>query len=546
MNLLDDQLYRLRHLYSCREEGSGRAIAMHLRQEQELLARHFIEKPTVPAYVIKSRRLGISTFVGTFQSDCAVFEQSFHGQLIDQTQEDATKKMIEIIRFAIDNLEEEIRANLYFAKRNDGELRIRLRAQDETLQHLNETESEDSVIYATGGKGRGGDCSFLHVSEWGPIAALDPARSQEIRTGAFPAARRGRRVVETTWYGGRSGELWDLIKPVMDHDPNAEGEIFFFPWHGDPQAVKTTGMSVPEIEAYFKELAEKLGRKFSREQKLWYTAKKLEQGMWIKREYPSTLGEALSVPMAGAIYAELMDNLRERKRVADFTADQDLPGYAFCDVGISDYLCSWVFQFAGRDILAPDYLTAVGENAAHLVKWLRTMERKHGIAIAKLFVPHDADRRAPGTGNTYVDDLVKADWPRKDIIVVPRTPDIWLGINRARKLLPRLFFHSTNCGTQVKTVTETLPSGIECLDYYHKKVVSSEGQGVVYEEPVHDIYSHGADAFRTFAEAERQGLLEGSSETAREERKRDITVYRGPTAESYAGGPQKRRFNVIR
>jgi hypothetical protein len=533
----ESQLSRLRSLYRCREEGTGRALSMILRQEQEILAQHLINKPAVPAYVIKSRRLGISTFIGTMMADCAAFEDAFHGQLIDQTQDDATKKMVEIHRFAIDNLPPECLKELIFPKRNDGELRMR---------HQEESESCDSVIYATGGKGRGGDCSFLHVSEWGPIAAMDPARSQEIRTGAFPAARKGRRVVETTWYGGRSGELWDLIKPIIDGNPNAEGEIFFFPWHGDPQAIKTTGLLLPEIEEYFNELTDKLGRKFSQEQKLWYTAKKIEQGIWIKREYPSTLGEALSVPMAGAIYAELMDDLRQKKRIQELTADRELPGYAFLDVGISDYLCGWLLQLAGRDILAPDYVTAAGENAAFAVAWLRQMERKHRIVILKLFVPHDADKRAPGTGRTYVDDVVTAGWPRKDIVVVPRTPDIWLGINALRGLLPRFFFHATNCGTQVKTINETIPSGIECLDYYHKKLSSGEGQGVVYEEPVHDQYSHGADALRTFAEAHRQGLLEGSSHTASEERRKPIKVLRGPGPESYSGGPRKRQFNVIR
>src|SRR6185436_14384705 len=101
---LEDQRWRLRNLYNCREEGTGRALPFNLRAEQEILLTHFIEQPLVPAYVIKSRRLGISTFVDNFMADCAAFRQAFHGFLIDQKQEDASRKMVEIVRFALDSL----------------------------------------------------------------------------------------------------------------------------------------------------------------------------------------------------------------------------------------------------------------------------------------------------------------------------------------------------------------------------------------------------------------------------------------------------------
>src|SRR5574343_1119418 len=180
---LDDRLWRLRNLYSCREEGTGRALPFVPRPEQEEVFRHLVENPNVPAFIIKSRRLGMSTGLGVFQADGAVFSRGWRGVLIDQTQADATKKMVEQIRFAVDSLPPEILARYRFDKRNDGELRVRLAGV--------ESEGEDSVVFATTGN-RGGDCTMLHVSEWGPIAAMDPARSLEIRTGAFPSARLGR------------------------------------------------------------------------------------------------------------------------------------------------------------------------------------------------------------------------------------------------------------------------------------------------------------------------------------------------------------------
>src|SRR6202142_3969546 len=249
---LANPLWRLDNLYSCRLEGEGRRIPLLLRPEQRAIATHLLSKPETPLYIIKSRRLGVSTLVDTFMADCSLFTRGFRGFIIDMPQADATKKMVEIVRFAVDSVDPLILSRYQFDKRNDSELRLRL---------LNENESQNRVIFATIG-GRGGDCSMLHVSEWGPIAALDPKRSQEIRTGAFPAARKGRRVVETTWYGGKSGDLWELVKPIMDGDPNAEGEIMFFPWHSDPQAMRFAGSITPEVEDYFMALSGRLPKAF--------------------------------------------------------------------------------------------------------------------------------------------------------------------------------------------------------------------------------------------------------------------------------------------
>lgn len=526
-------MWRLSNLYSCRLEGVGTAIPFKPRPEQTVLLTHLISKPHVPVYVIKSRRLGVSTAIDTFQADQAVFREGWRGFIIDQTQDDATKKMVEIVRFAVDSLPSEILSRFTFDKRNDSELRLRRTGRE---------ESKDSVIFATVG-GRGGDCSMLHVSEWGPISATDPVRSNEIRTGAFPAARRGRRVVETTWYGGKSGDLWELVKPIMDQDPNAEGIIYFFPWHSDPQAIRFEGQIGPELEDYFKTLAGRVGKTFSREQKLWYASKRLEQGMFVKREYPSTLDEALSVPMAGTIYGDLIDQLREKRHISDFPAEPDFPAFTFWDIGMSDCGCVWLVQFVGRDILLLDYVSRTGKNVAFYVGWIRAKEREHKISVQQNFMPHDADHRSKGTGRTYVQDATDAGLTH--IRVVHVTPDIWLGINELRGLLPRCFIHSINCTQVHSDHDDTIPSGLDCLENYHKKEETSGG--IIREEPVHDMYCHGADALRTMSEAHRLGMIPGTSLTAKENRSIPNKVLRGPGPQSYSikqGKPFK--ANVLR
>lgn len=541
---LGNQGWRIRNLFKCRREGDGIAIPFRLRPEQEIVVTHLMTQPRVPMYIIKSRRLGISTLIDTYMSErCLFAPMGFRGLIIDQSKDDAVKKMVEIVRFAIRNLPPEILAHYTIDKENDSELRLRLTAHDQT---------KDSAIFATI-SGRGGDCSFLHVSEMGPIAATDPARAREIRTGAFPAARRGSRVVETTWYGGKTGDLWDMVKPVLDGNVNAEGVIHFFPWHGDPQAIRLEGMVTQEIEEYFKTITEKIGKTFSEEQKKWYAAKKLEQGMWVKREFPSTLEEALSVPLAGTIYGDLLDDLRAKRRVHDFPAEHSVCGFTFWDIGFSDFGCIWLLQLVGRDILALDYYSGEGQVAGHYAKVVKKWEEVHDIAILKHYLPHDADTRERSSGKSYKDALITAGLNAKDLVVVERTPDIWLGINELRTLLPRFYIHSTNCsrkffkaGATKSDGTETIPSGIDCLEYYHKREGSNNG--IVYDEPVHDQYSHGGSALRTFAEAFRLGRIDGTSFVAREKRTQPVRVLRGAGPESYNGmnGLVRRGPNVIR
>ena len=53
----------------------------------------------------------------------------------------------------------------------------------------------------------------------------------------------------------------------------------------------------------------------------WYQRKRDELGVFILREYPSTLEECFQSPVEGAIYAELIERLR-----ADRGRDQTVEG----------------------------------------------------------------------------------------------------------------------------------------------------------------------------------------------------------------------------
>jgi hypothetical protein len=484
MKELSDPRWRLSNLYSIKEEETGKRIPFEPRPEQTEVIDHLLDRPNEPLYIIKSRRLGMSTTIGLFMADQAAFNAGFKGSLLDQTQSDAHRKMADIMRFGINSLPELLLNTLTFPKKNDGEL---------TLLTKGEPETSTSTIYA-GMNARGGTTSMLWISEWGPIAATDFSRSREIRTGALPSARLGRRVIETTWYGGKGGDLWELIKPILENDPNAEGRVMFFPWHSDPSCVRIGGAVTPEVEEYFRDLGDRLGKSFEPEQKRWYVARRLEQGIFVKREYPSTLEEAMSAPVEGAIYGNAVTSLRDRGRVGPSEVDHSALVHTFWDLGSPENTIVWYAQFVADEVRLVDIDYGFDGD---LVQRIAHMLAK-GYPLGTHYLPHDA-AATKTSGRSFQAELRDSGLPNTRII--PRTQSIWIGINRLLQMFPRLAFR-----------TPATDQGLEALENYHTRPTN---QGAIsMDEPVHDWSSHAADALRGLAEATMHGLVEGGSRAA--------------------------------
>lgn len=484
IQLINKPLRRLKELYWIKTEDEGRSVPFRPRDEQWQVIRSLVQEPNIPLYIIKSRRLGMSTAIGLTMADAALWNVGMQASLVDQTEAAAERKMAEIIRYGVYSVPPEFVQHLNFKKENDGELQILVKGED---------AGKGSRIFA-GKSARGGTNNFLWISEWGPIAALDPKRSREIRTGALPSARRGRRVVETTWYGGKGGDLWELIKPILERDPNAAGRVLFFPWHGDPACVKLTGHVDGQLEEYFRELGEKTGSTFTQEQKRWYAATKLEQGIFVKREYPSTLEEAMTAPVEGSIYGAEVTELQAKGAIGPLNVDKSALVHTFWDLGSPQNTVTWYLQMVADDVrvIDVDFSTKDAPQDFTLVERVAHMLAK-GYPFGYHFFPHDA-MQTDRTGRTVMTELAKCGL--KNVRVVPRTHDIWVGINRLKQIFPRLRFRLPQC-----------EHALDALQNYHTRTQST---GTLMDEPVHDWSSHAADALRTFAEAEMAGMIKVS------------------------------------
>jgi hypothetical protein len=326
------------------------------------------------------------------------------------------------------------------------------------------------------------------------IQADDPRRSEEILTGAIPSAEHGRIIVETTWKGGRGGHLWEIVKTALE-TPEADKtdkdwRIVFFPWWKDPTYCVEGDVATinPAIATYLDDMERTTGHTFSPQQRLWYDRQQRQLGLFIFREFPTTLDECFKSPVEGALYAGELDKLRASGAISAFKTDNSTLVHTAWDLGSPVNTVVWYFQvIRGNEIRVIDCdmdldLTPV-QRVAHM--------QAKGYPLGHHFLPHDA---AATRTSGKADAQVYTEAGLANVRVLPRTHDIWIGINACLQMFPRFSFRLPAC-----------ERGLDALANYAYK--RSSATGIVVNEPVHNWASHAADALRMIAEAEMAGML---------------------------------------
>jgi len=490
---LGDKLWRLQNLYSIKRADTGKVVPFTPRREQ-MAIYEALAAGARKIIILKARRLGMSTAIDVYAADEVIFSEGKQISIVDRKQDDATKKLNGICKVAFDSLPEILREKVKVVRDNDS-----------TWELVSRTGDASSAIYA-GMNARGGTNQLLHISEWGVIQADDAKRSEEILTGALPSAEHGVTIVETTWKGGRGGHLWELVKEALETPQDQrtlnDWHLFFFPWWKDPTYTEAGRVEAiaPEVAQYLDAKEKETGHRFTEGQRCWYARRRKTLGLFIFREFPTTIDECFQSPIEGAIYADLIDRLRGQAAIRPGAVDGSALVHTFWDLGSPVNTVTWYAQLVGGEIRIIDCdmdldLTPVERAARMLAK---------GYNYGWHYLPHDA-RATEKSGRTFQGELASAGI--RNTRVLPRTHDVWVGINRLRQLMPRMTFRVPDCN-----------AGLEALTNYHTRRES--GTGVAHDEPVHDWSSHAADALRMLAEAEMNGLLEGGSDTVRKARQR--------------------------
>lgn len=182
----------------------------------------------------------------------------------------------------------------------------------------------------------------------------------------------------------------------------------------------------------------------------------------------------------GAIYTPEMTALIGSQRVNHFPPDPLLQVHTVWDLGFNDS-CAIIFvQRHLSELRLVDYLEA---NQRTLAQYVTELD-KRGYRYGTDFLPWDgADSKYKLTGDGTAPESILRKMGRR-VQIVPQI-DVELGIKKARLIFPRCYFDRD------KTLRLR-----ECLKRYRRSIPTSTNEPT---NPMHDEFSHGADAFRYLA-----------------------------------------------
>ena len=201
----------------------------------------------------------------------------------------------------------------------------------------------------------------------------------------------------------------------------------------------------------------------------------------MKPEEYAHIWEGKCKPAAeGAIYFDQM--AKAESRIKEVPQDATLKTHAVWDLGFNDSMAIILCQRLASEIRIVHYIEGQQRTLADYSAELKALRLDNQpINWGKCYLPHDGFQERHQTGKSDAAVLRGLGWKVEKVV----SKDVESGINRAREVFPRVWFHKDRAARLV-----------ECLKRYRRHVSSTTGEP---GRPVHDEFSHGADAFRYMA-----------------------------------------------
>ena len=458
--------------------------------------RRFIKRLWHRNLILKARQLGFTTLICVLWLDHALFNPDQRCGIIAQDRDAAKILFRDKVKFAYDNLPEELRERFPLAANNADEL---------VFGHNN-----SSIRVAT--SMRSGTLHRLHISEFGKICAIYPAKAKEVMTGSIPSVpTNGILVIEST-AEGREGDFADLCDKAekhhlskLPHTPK-DYRFHFYAWWQEPgyRLERGTVDISHKWHEYFDGIEQTMDCKIDNEQRAWYVATigadftGREERMW--QEYPSTPAEAFQVSTEGNYYAKDMIALRKRGGIC-LVPVLDMPVNTFWDIGNSDGCAVWFHQELRGEDRFVGYYEAHNEDLRHYVAELN----KRGHVWGTMFLPHDAAHKRLSDFNRSTKQMLQDLMPGVKFMVLPVISELQTGIFQTRKHLKTAWFDMAAC-----------EDGIKRIDGYRKKWNATDARFSDTPDKANGC-SEGADALRQWAQAKELGWLNDVSAAPNEQ-----------------------------
>lgn len=452
--------------------------------------------------ILKARQLGFTTLCCLIYLDACLFNPNTRAGVIAHRLDDAKVIFRDKIKYPYDCLPDALKERL--ASTQDSA---------DTLTLANNSSIRVSTSM------RSGTLQYLHISEFGKICAQFPEKAQEIVTGALNAVAPGQFVVIESTAEGQEGAFYQMTQQAIDLKASGKPltemdyKFHFFPWFLDAAYRQPAELVTitEEDNRYFDRLVAN-GINLTDEQKAWYVKKEATLGGDMKREFPSTPGEAFEQALEGAYFSVEMANAAKAGRIGSFPVDPSYPVNTFWDLGRNDLNTIWLHQYIKGHHRFVSYYENSGEWIGHYVQWLNTWAATNGVQFGEHYLPHDGDRQDLFIENGRIDVMAKLNFRPK---IVQRAQSEIQQINQARPIFHRCQFDEVGCSV-----------GIKRLKAFRKEW--DDLRGVWKDKSRHDINSHGAKGFLTFTAS---GFREDEVTVAAKQRDRHRDRYYRPASE---------------
>ena len=462
---LSDPLWRLNNLYWI-TDAEGKRVKFQLNWVQTQLYNHlwFLN------IILKSRQLGITTFICLYFLDICLFHSNIRAGIIAHNREDAEAFFNDKIKFAYDNLPEDVKEAVTADTSNARELAF----------------SNNSII-RVGTSLRSSTLQYLHVSEFGKICKDFPEKAREIVNGSFNTVKVGQFIFIESTAEGKEGDFYKYCQEAQDKIGQTisklEFRFHFFAWWQDPgNTIEAKGVVIPsEISDYIRTL-QQAGIELSAGQQAWYALKWKQLGEDMKKEHPSSPDEAFESAIQGSYYLTQLRKIQQEHRICRLPLESGFSVDTWWDLGMDDNMTIWFTQTIGREIRVIDYYENSGEGLAFYADVLRGK----GYSYGKHCAPHDIAVRELGTGKSRL-EVAQTLGIKFEVAAKLSIED---GIQAVRKILDFCWFDEAKCH-----------KGLNGLKDYRKEW--NEKLGCYRDKPLHNAASHPADAFRTLAVGHR-------------------------------------------
>lgn len=457
---LSDRKWRLTNLYYI-QDPSGRKVKFSPNWAQW----DFYGKIWYFNAILKARQLGFSTFIDIYILDAILFNRDKKALIVAQGKKEATDLFVNKVKYAYDNLPEPIKQMV--------------RAEQDSTMSMRFSNGSSIEV---GVSGRSGTFQYLHVSEYGKIAAKYPDKAREIKTGALNTVHVGQQIFIESTAEGMEGEFYELCQRAQKlEEMGAEltpldPKFHFYPWYKNANYTLDYNVPiVPDMQKYFDTLDVELDTG----QKAWYAKKAESMGDDMKREFPSTPKESFEQSTEGAYFNKEMADARKSGRITFVPYNPHKKVYTFWDIGWNDDNTIAFMQENGGGYDFIDYYENSLEGLPHYVNYLKSL----GYVFGEHYWPHDGVNTDWSTGEAR---NVTASKLGLKVRLVNRSQDLRDDHEALRRILPACRFDATKCDKLIKH-----------LSAYKKEW--NDKLGVWRDSPKHDEASHGVSSMRTFA-----------------------------------------------